>query len=458
MTEEQKAVVDKAISYKENGWTYIRVEGKPYDCGFQEGYLLVDEYKDAMRVYGYMTLQTYGMTYEWFKEQSVRLHKDMIPESLKEEMTGMADGLTAAGYPTDFDDILAWNDWMEVTQYWWPLNASKVLSGRTPRIHRKAMGSCSSIVAGGSAVKGGKVVLAHESFDEFWSGQYFNVCKSVNPESGNAFIMQAFGPCSICSLTDFYVTSAGLAVSETTLAGFEGYDDDGMPEWVRIRNAVQQTSNIDDFVKVLNDKNNGGYANAWLIADNNTGEIARYEQGLLYQSLEKKTDGCFFGCNAVFDPRIRNLECKDNCFNDPRQQEGARRQRWDELIKMYEGEIDVEIAKKMLADTFDVYLGYDNPSSRGICSHYDVDPQYYADDPNAVWNVPFYPAGSCDGKATDSSMIESMQMWGRYGRADGIEFDVDAFFRQHPLWDWMKGYLYSRPSEPWTLFNANGEH
>lgn len=456
LTPEQKTIVDKAIKYKQNGWNYIRVEGSPYNCGFQEGYLLVDEFRDAIRVYKYMTMQTYGMTYDWFKEQSIRLHKAMIPEQYIEEMTGMADGLTAAGYETTLDDIIAWNDWMEITQYWWPENTEKVL-GRKQPVHRKVMGSCSAIAAAGSAVAEGKVVIAHQAFDEFWSGQYFNVCKSVNQDSGNSFIMQAYGPCAIASMTDFYVTSAGLGVVETTLAGFHGYADDGMPEWVRIRNAVQQTGNIDDFVKVLNDKNNGGYANAWLIADNNTGEIARYEEGLLFQSLEKKTDGCFFGCNAVFDPRIRNLECTDNCFNDPRQQEGARRQRWGELIDMYEGQITGELAKKMLADTYDVYLGYENPSSRCICAHYDVDPQYYADDPTAVWNIPFYPAGSCDGKATDSSMIENMLMWGRYGRADGIEFDVDAYLRQHPLWNWMDGYLYSRPSEPWTLFQGNGE-
>ena len=28
----------------------------------------------------------------------------------------------------------------------------------------------------------------------------------------------------------------------------------------------------------------------------------------------------------------------------------------------------------MLGDTFDPYLGYTNPSSRTICSHYDADP------------------------------------------------------------------------------------
>lgn len=123
-----------------------------------------------------------------------------------------------------------------------------------------------------------------------------------------------------------------------------------------------------------------------------------------------------------------------------------------QLLEQYHGKIDVEMAKKILADTYDPYLGYQNPSSRGICSHYDVDPQYYADDPTAVWNVPFYPAGSVDGKAVGAKEILAMQMWGRYGRADGVEFDAEEFLREHPLWNWQEGYLKTRPSQPWTLF------
>lgn len=451
MTEEQQRIIGDKKVKEVNGWNYIKVEGTPYECGFQEGYLLVDEYIDALRVYKYMTYETYGMPYDWFKEQSIKMHAAMIPENIKAELQGMADGLTAAGCSQSLEDLIAWNDWMEITGYWWVKEGPKY-AGKPIRVHKKS--HCSAIIATGSASLDGRPVFGHESFDEFWSGQYFNVCKTVVPDSGNAFIMQASAPCMISSMTDFYVTAAGLGVTETTLAGFEGYDETGMPEWIRIRNAVQYASNIDDFVSKLNDGNNGGYANAWLIADTNTNEIARYEQGLVYQALERTKDGCYFGCNAVFDPRIRNLECKDNGFYDPRQQTGARRQRWMELIDRYSGKINVDIVKKMLADTYDVYLGYENPSSRCICAHYDVDPQYYADDPDAVWNVPFYPAGSCDAKAADTDDIKNLRMWGRYGRADGIEFDVDEFIRVHPLWRNMQGYLKSRPSFDWSLFPA----
>ena len=365
VTQEQQSIIDHAQLQKINGWQHIKVKGTPYECGFQEGYLLADEYQDALRVYKFMTLETFGMTYEWFAEQALKLHRDKIPTRWLEELRGMAEGLTAAGIPTTTDDMIAWNDWMEITGYWWPQNAGKIMSRPLMKTHRKE--HCSAIVATGSATVDGKPYLGHESFDEFWSGQYFNICKRVEPDDGYAFIMQASAPCMLSSMTDFYVTAAGLNITETTLAGFDRYDDAGMPEWVRIRDAVQYAATIDEFVERLNKGNNGGYANAWLIADHNTGEIARFEQGLEFTSLERTFDGAYFGCNAVFDPRIRNLECKDNGFNDPRQQTGARRQRWMELIDQYYGKIDLEVVKKMLADTYDVYLGYNCPSSRDIC-------------------------------------------------------------------------------------------
>ena len=448
LTKEQEVIVAKASRKDENGWHYLTVQGKPYEIGFQHGYLLVNEYKDAIRVYDRMTLEYYGMEYSFFVNEAVKLHKDKIPEEYLEEMQGMADGFTAGGYNTSLDDIIGWNAWMELTGYWWPQVAAQY-SNNPPKGPRSS--HCSGFVATGSATTDGKPVIAHESFDDFWSGQYFNVCELVKPEKGHTFKMQTV-PGYIDSMTDFYVTDAGLGITETTIAGFVGYDVNGIPEYVRARKAAQYADNIDEWVEIANTGNNGGYANIWLLADTNTGEIARYEQGLKNQELLRTKDGYFYGCNACHNPKIRNLECVDNGYNDTRQQTGARRTRFEQLLPEVSGKIDTAMAKKILADKYDPYLGYINPSSRNICAHYDVDPQYYADDPHAVWNVPFYPAGSCDGKCADSDDIDNLRMWGIFGRADGEPFDADEFIKQHPEWKWQEGYLYSRPSQPWTLF------
>jgi hypothetical protein len=452
LTDQEQAWLARASRTDVNGWIHVRTQGAPFERGFQHGYLTAGEYAEALRVYRAMTYQTLGMEYAFFVTEAVKLHKDKITPELREEMEGIASGFTKAGVPSTVDDIIGWNAYMELTGYWWPTVATQYAAS-APKGNRK--NHCSAFIATGSATADGRIVIGHESFTEFWNGQFMNLILDITPDSGYRMVMQT-SPGWIASMTDFWVTGAGLVVVETTMVGYMGYDPTKVPEYVRARTASQYATSIDEWVRLLDAGNNGGYANMWLIGDIKTNEIANYEQGLIYQSFEKKSDGWFFGDNAPNDPRIRNLESTDTGYNDVRQQTGARRVRWPQLLNQYHGRIDARIGQTMLADTFDPYLGYINPSSRTISSHYDTDPMYYVSDPNAVWNIPFYPAGSVDGKVTTAEAARSMSMWGRFGRADGAPFDAEEFLRLHPQWNWQRGYLKSRPSQPWTFFDGAG--
>jgi hypothetical protein len=448
LTEEERSWLERASRNDVNGWVHLRIEGAPFARGFQHGYLIAAEYANAIRVYEAMTFQTMGFDYSFFAGKGVEFHKSKVTPELTEEMEGIAAGLSAAGVPTTLDDIIGWNAYQEMTGYWWPTVAGQYVND-APDGNRKS--HCSAFIATGSATTDGRIVIGHESFTEFWNGQFMNVILDITPTDGHRLVMQT-SPGWVASMTDFWVTGGGMVVVETTMVGYEGYDTSKVPEYVRARNACQFTNSIDEWVTLMDTQNNGGYANMWLIGDIKTGEIADYEEGLIYQNLRKKTDGWYFGDNAPEDPRIRNVESSDTGYNDVRQQTGARRVRWPQLLAQHEGRIDAEIGQRMLGDTFDPYLGYTNPSSRTICSHYDVDPMEYVSDPNAVWNVPFYPAGSVDGKVTTAAAAEAMTMWGIFGRADGAPFDAAEFLRLHPQWNWQEGNLYSRPSQPWTEF------
>lgn len=450
LTDQERGWLEQATRTDSNGWIHLRVGGEPFARGFQHGYLVAAEYADAIRVYEAMTYQTMGFDYAFFVEKAVEYHTSKITPELTSEMEGIAAGLTAAGVPTTLGDIIGWNAYMEMTGYWWPTVASQYVNS-APLGTRQS--HCSAFIATGSATADGRIVIGHESFTEFWNGQFMNVILDLTPDEGHRIVMQT-SPGWIASMTDFWVTGGGLVVVETTMVGYEGYDVDKTPEYVRARNASQYATSIDEWVELMDAGNNGGYANMWLIGDIKTGEIADYEQGLIYQNLQKKTDGWYFGDNAPDDPRIRNVESSDTGYNDVRQQTGARRVRWPQLLTQFDGRIDETIGQTMLGDTFDPYLGYINPSSRTICSHYDKDPMYYVSDPNAVWNVPFYPAGSVEGKVTTAAAAESMTMWAIFGRADGAPFDAEEFLRIHPQWNWQEGFLYSRPSQPWTLFDG----
>ena len=70
---------------------------------------------------------------------------------------------------------------------------------------------------------------------------------------------------------------------------------------------------------------------------------------------------------------------------------------------------------------------------------------------------PYQPRGAVDGKVMDSDLARNMSFWARWGNSSGLAFDADAFFAEHIQWEYLKGYVKSRPSQPWTLFKAGQE-
>jgi len=220
LTEEERGWVERASRNDVNGWVHLKIEGAPFERVFQHGYLIAAEYANALRVYEAMTYQTMGFEYSFFEGKAVEYHKSKITPELTEEMDGIAAGLTAAGVPATFDDIIGWNAYMEMTGYWWPTVASQYVND-APNGNRKS--HCSAFIATGSATTDGRIVIGHQSFTEFWNGQFMNVILDITPTDGNRIAMQT-SPGWIASMTDFWVTGGGMVVVETTMVGYEGYD------------------------------------------------------------------------------------------------------------------------------------------------------------------------------------------------------------------------------------------
>ncbi len=125
----------------------------------------------------------------------------------------------------------------------------------------------------------------------------------IKPEHGHRMVMDG-EPGVITSQDDFGVTDAGLIITETTITQFIGWDPDGKPEFVRSRKAMQYASSIDEYVAIIKEGNNGGYANDWLIGDRKTGEIAYLELGLKNTPLWRTKDGYFVSSNFPRDPAL----------------------------------------------------------------------------------------------------------------------------------------------------------
>ena len=120
----------------------------------------------------------------------------------------------------------------------------------------------------------------------------------------------------------------------------------------------------------------------------------------------------------------------------------------------YKGKLNVEIAKKIIADHYDVYLlKEDNPCSRTVCSHYDLDPREYMSQEGRP--VPFAPHGALDGCVCDSQLASKMSFIGRFGNSCGTKFDAAEYFNKHRQWDNFKPYIKDRPSQPWTEFSSS---
>jgi hypothetical protein len=297
----------------------------------------------------------------------------------------------------------------------------------------------------------GKIVCAHNSFDNYINGQYSCVIMDLRPSSGNRILMQSF-PGGIHSGTDVFVTSRGLFGTETTMGGFNAYENKD-PVCCRIRRAMQYGNSLDDYVAMLTERNSGDYANAWLFGDTRTNEIMRLELGLKYVDVQRTKNGYFVGFNVAFDPRIRNIESSNTGWDDIRRHQGSRRVRLSQMMEEHKGRLDVETAKRLIGDHYDVYLNKINPCSRTTCSHYDLDAREYmsqADRPK-----PFQPRGAVDGMAVDTAMIRRMQLWGRWGSSCGTGFYKDAFCDRNMIWNTYRPYLHDRPPQPWTLFGVN---
>jgi hypothetical protein len=255
-------------------------------------------------------------------------------------------------------------------------------------------------------------------------------------------------PGVIHSGDDFGINSAGIVITETTISGFYGFDPHGVPEFVRARKAMQYSSSIDDFARIMEDGNNGGYANNWLVADSKKSEVASLELGLKNTVLQRTKDGFFVGSNFPNDPKLMKEETDFNP-GDKGNSENARHARWLMLMERDKGKIDVAAGQRFLADHFDTFTGKTGPSERTLCGHMDLSPRGMG-----TWQGPYAPAGAVQNKVTDAAGAEKMSLTAALGHACGMDFKAAGHLAQHPEYAWYKPVLHDMDARGWAKFKA----
>jgi hypothetical protein len=435
-----------AYRFEEGGWIYVHLEGSPARVGFQHGALLAPEIADALAAVRLDATHRTKRDWAFFRDAARDVLWPGIDAEYREELLGILEGARARGVALDIHDLVALNAFEELPDYYVPwLNARQKA---TPAPRLVSPGNCSAFVATGSYTRDGRIVIAHNNWTSYWAGARWNVVFDLVPDRGQRMFMDGF-PGVITSDDDFGVNAAGLMVTETTITQFKGYDPKGKPEFVRSRKALQYAASIDDYVRLMRDGNNGGYANDWLIGDRKTGEIAQLELGLKTHRLWRSKDGYFVGSNFARDPVLIKEET-DFKPGDAASSPNARRARWEQLMKASRGKIDAALAEAFLGDDQDVVLARREPDERALCGRVDLSPRGVKE---WEWG-PFYPGGAVQGKTMDDSMAAALSFRARMGPLCGPDFLARPFLVARPEYAWQNSILRDMKTGPWTTFRA----
>jgi hypothetical protein len=426
-----------------NGWIQVHLEGKPAEIGYQHGYLLSAEIEENFRAVSTELVHEEKHEWAYFRKAAELVFWPHVEQEYREEIAGIAEGLKARGSKLDVWDLVALNAWLEIPYYdkWQDKATGTHSNSAGPGDH------CSAFVATGNYTRDGRVVIAHNNWTSYSSGEHWNIVFDIAPEHGSRIIMDG-APGLIHSGDDFGINAAGILITETTISGFTGFDPGGVPEFVRARKAMQYADSIDDFARIMKDGNNGGYANNWLVADRKTNEVASLELGLKNAVLQRTKDGFFVGSNFPNDPKLVKEET-DFDTKDMSRSENARHSRWLTLMDQNRGKIDIAAAQHFLADHYDTFAKQTDSNERTLCGHIEASPRGMG-----TWQPPYAPAGAVQNKTADAASAEKMTMMAALGHACGRNFKAADHLAKHPEFAWEKGIVGDMPARPWTKFTA----
>jgi len=437
--------IKNGASYEMNGWKYISIWGEPRERGYAYGSLCVEEFTEIQTMLAFLMYEAYGQEWAYFVKEISMAFKELtqteFPE-LFDEMTGITEGLQQGGCKTSIDEIIAWNFYCSIPYWYSMISESHFAKEGGAKDH------CSAFMAVGDWTEDGSIVCAHNSFADFIDGQYASVILDIKPDKGHRMLMQT-SPCWIWSGTDFFITSKGIIGTETTIGGFVPYEKK-FPIGYRIRKAMQYGNTLDEYCDILLHENSGDYANSWLFGDIHANEILRIELGLKYHNIERTKNGYFIGFNSVYDERIRNFEVVNSGFYDIRRHQGARLVRLGDLMDEHKGKLNIDIAKQIIGDHYDVYLQKENPCSRSVCSHYELDAREFMS--QSARPKPYSPHGALDGTVCTSELAKKMSFIAKFGSSCDIPFVKDDFCKKHRQYAKFFPYLKDRPVQPWTVF------
>lgn len=103
--------------------------------------------------------------------------------------------------------------------------------------------------------------MARNSGDLYAEGQFFNLVLDLLPSQRHRIFMRSV-PGFADGMTDFFLTGAGTAGTETTLGGCSDCDPDEKAAFFRVREATRCSDDLDEFTHIMHmrEENRNGCA------------------------------------------------------------------------------------------------------------------------------------------------------------------------------------------------------
>lgn len=454
-TGHVRALLEGSKVKAQDGWIVAYLTGTPYEIGFQNGYYTAQSAD-------YWILCNQGAVGTDYRATAAYVAQHyiwpLVPREYQQEMRGIADGMKAAGYPQDtLWDVVAANAWADQAVYESLMPDTVAQAPMTTAFHddliaQAEAGRCSSFAATGDWTKDGRPVLGHETWYSKQISFMYNVVLYIHEPRTRGYDV-AIDTCGgqIWSGQDWYINSAGLMLAETSFSGNFPSDPTGVPCFVRAREAAQYASGVDQAVAIFLNGSNGAYPNEWLIGDK-TGKIASLQLACKAYDLNTTTNGFYGSCNYAWGPNVL-AEAGASLKPAP-----PRWIRWGQLAAQYKGQIDAEVGKTMLSDTYDVTLGKVWPDKNDICGE--------PENTTTTLYGGSSTGGAIDGKvATEDMVLHGLRQWARWGRPNGDPFNADLFLLNNPTWASGHGgdfgvfglqtFAAQTQANPWTLMKEH---
>jgi hypothetical protein len=424
---------------KKGGWKIIHIYGDPYNRGYAHGVLLYKELSKIHKIILFTVKKLLKVkNHNKYKAKAKIIHdivKTNFPE-LYQELSGISEGAKSKGVNISVETLVEWNSILSLYDSF----SKKTVNHKC----HTENGRCSAFIACGDATASGKIVMAHNTHADYVSASTQNIVIYVTPENGMPFVMQTCAG-MLASTTDWFISSSGIMGCETTITKMKYKPVFGDPYFCRIRKAMQYGRSLDEYVEIMLNNNAGDYSSSWLLGNFHLNEIMLFDIGLKKHHIERTNNGLYYGMNSALNTAFKKAETNDKSLHDTSTSCGARNKQLNELLNhKYYGKIDINIAEKVIADHYDVYLKEDVQNKRSICKHSDLDP-------SDKFGKPFYPWGCTDGKVVDTDMAKKLTFMGRFGASCGQAFYAKPFLEKHPEYkeDWSE-LLEDRVSQPWT--------